>query len=201
MNTFSRLTVLAAVALFGAVIALPNGAIAIGTDRPTEPPQAEQPAPKEGIFKKLKKKVFRSKKKEEPKKQEEKKQEEKKSEQDFLSRYRVAYDLIYGKHDYASAITALHALGHDEHPDVANLVGFASRKLGDYDAAKVWYEKALAADPNHTRTWQYYGLWHLEQGNRLKAEDHLEKIAAICGTTCEDYKSLKLALASGKVAY
>src|ERR1700694_2249475 len=51
---------------------------------------------------------------------------------------------------------------------------------------------ALAADPRHTRTWQYYGLWHLEQGNRLKAEDHLEKIHLICGnTTCEDYTSLK----------
>ncbi|MGV3634685.1 MAG: tetratricopeptide repeat protein, partial [Pseudorhodoplanes sp.] len=79
--------------------------------------------------------------------------------------------------------------------------GFASRKLGRTEDAKVWYEKALAADPKHTRTWQYYGMWHLERGDRAKAEDHLETIAAICGTGCDDYTSLKLALAGGSLAY
>ncbi|ARQ01277.1 tetratricopeptide repeat protein [Pseudorhodoplanes sinuspersici] len=118
----------------------------------------------------------------------------KKSERDFIERYHHAHDLIYKKQDYAAAITALRALDHDNHPDVANLIGFSSRKLGRTDDARTWYEKALAADPKHTRTWQYYGMWHLEQGNRLKAEDHLDTIKAICGETCEDYKSLLAAL-------
>ena len=44
--------------------------------------------------------------------------------------------------------------------------------------SKIWYEKALAADPNHVRTWSYYGIWQVEQGNRLKALDDLQKGAS-----------------------
>ena len=74
---------------------------------------------------------------------------------------------------------------------MANLIGYASRKLGRYDDAKVWYERSLAADPNHAVTWSYYGMWQAEQGNLLKAKDDLEKVRLICGTTCEPYKMLK----------
>jgi hypothetical protein len=28
------------------------------------------------------------------------------------------------------------------------------------------------------RTWQYYGLWQLEQGHRARAQTHLDKVAA-----------------------
>jgi tetratricopeptide (TPR) repeat protein len=119
---------------------------------------------------------------------------DKKSEQQFLDGYRLAYDLVYDKQDYAAAITLLRSLGRDDHPDVANLIGFSSRKLGRTEDAKVWYEKALASDPKHTRTWQYYGMWHLERGDRAKAAQHLARIEAICGTGCDDYTSLKLAL-------
>jgi tetratricopeptide (TPR) repeat protein len=128
-----------------------------------------------------------------------KSKKEKKSEQQFLNGYRLAYDLIQGR-KYVEGIAAMHALGRDDHPDVANYIGFASRKLGRYDDAKYWYDKALAADPNHTRTLQYYGMWHLEQGNALKAKEHLEKIRAICGTTCKDYVSLQEAL-NGNIVY
>ena len=41
------------------------------------------------------------------------------------------------------------ALGYDDHPDVAVSIGFAGDKLGRLDDARRWYEKALAADPNH----------------------------------------------------
>jgi len=128
------------------------------------------------------------------KKQSEDKKQDKKSQNDFNEGYKAARALVLdGK--YEDGIKAFHALGRDKHPDVANYLGYANRKTGQYDKAKFWYEAALASDPKHTRTWQYYGLWHLEQGNRLKAEDHLEKIHLICGnTTCEDYTSLKAAL-------
>lgn len=126
---------------------------------------------------------------------------DKKSERQFIDGYRQAYALIYKEQNYAQAITALRALGRDRHPDVANLIGFASRKLGRTEDARTWYEMALAADPNHTRTWQYYGMWHLERGDRPKAEQHLKTIAAICGTECDDYRSLKLALAGDSLVY
>jgi tetratricopeptide (TPR) repeat protein len=108
--------------------------------------------------------------------------------------YRTAYSTIYDRNDYAAGIEQLKALGHDEHPSVANLIGYSYRKLGDYKLSQVWYERALKADPNHVLTWQYYGLWQIEQGNRDQAQYHLSRIAAICGTGCEEYRSLAAAL-------
>jgi len=111
--------------------------------------------------------------------------------EDFITGYKAAYALIYERGDYQAAIGALRALDHDDNADVANLIGYASRKLGRYNDAKIWYERSLAADPNHAVTWSYYGMWQAEQGNLLKAKDDLEKVRLICGTTCEPYKMLK----------
>jgi tetratricopeptide (TPR) repeat protein len=112
----------------------------------------------------------------------------------FGQGYRAAYATIYDRNDYAAAIEQLKALGHDDHPNVANLIGYSYRKLGDYKLSQVWYERALKADPNHVLTWQYYGLWQIEQGNRDQAQYHLSRIAAICGTDCAEYRSLAAAL-------
>jgi tetratricopeptide (TPR) repeat protein len=115
-------------------------------------------------------------------------------DQRFLAGYHTAYSTIYDRHDYAAAIDQLKALGHDDRADVANLIGYSYRKLGDYKVSQIWYERALKADPNHVRTWQYYGLWQLEQGNREQAEYHLNKIASIAGTDSAEYRSLASAL-------
>ena len=112
----------------------------------------------------------------------------------FADGYRAAYATIYDRHDYASAIEQLKALGHDDSAAVANLIGYSYRKLGDYKVSQIWYERALKADPNHVKTWQYYGLWQVEQGNRDQAQYHLNRIAAISGTGSEEYKSLAAAL-------
>jgi tetratricopeptide (TPR) repeat protein len=113
------------------------------------------------------------------------------SAKDFIDGYHAAYALIYNKDDYQGGITALRALEHDNNADVATLLGYASRKLGRYDDAKYWYDKALAADPKHALTWSYYGMWHAEQGNLLKAKDDLEQVRLICGTECKEYVALK----------
>jgi tetratricopeptide (TPR) repeat protein len=112
----------------------------------------------------------------------------------FADGYRAAYAAIYDRHDYASAIEQLKALGHDDSAAVANLIGYSYRKLGDYKVSQVWYERALKADPNHVKTWQYYGLWQVEQGNRDQAQYHLNKIAQLTGTASEEYRSLAEAL-------
>lgn len=170
-----RLAVFAAGLLLGAVVATPKFAVAVDTATPPPPPTADTGTgtgtAKPASAKKAKK--------------------QKKSEQQFFNGYRHAHDLIYQKGEFAAGIAALRALGHDDHADVANLIGYASRKLGRYDDAKDWYEKALAADANHARTWSYYGMWHAEQGNMLKAQDHLEKVRLICGTGCREYVELK----------
>src|SRR5262245_5381841 len=119
-------------------------------------------------------------------------QKKKKQNQGELrEQYQHARALIMGG-DYEAGIAAMHALGHDDNPEIANFIGYASRKLGRYEESKYWYERALAADPNHVRTWSYYGMWHAEQGNMLMAQDYLEKVRLICGnTTCEEYVKLK----------
>jgi tetratricopeptide (TPR) repeat protein len=112
----------------------------------------------------------------------------------FRQGYRAAHATIYERSDYAAAIGQLTALGRDDNAGVANLIGYSYRKLGDYRLSQIWYERALKADPNHVLTWQYYGLWQIEQGNRDQASYHLTRIAAICGTGCEEYRSLAAAL-------
>lgn len=115
---------------------------------------------------------------------------------DFRQGYRAAYAAIYDRNDYAAAIGQLKRLGRDDNANVANLIGYSYRKLGDYKLSQAWYERALKTDPNHVLTWQYYGLWQIEQGNRDQAQYHLSRIAAICGTSCDEYRSLAAALES-----
>ena len=180
---FARIGLIAAAALLTTAVGM-SPLYAMGTDNP-EPPAPKVEKKKHGPKKSH---TTRSKKK------------QKKSDEEFLRKYRAARALIIG-HDYRAGIAAMHAIGHDENPDVANYIGYAYRKLGDYKDSQIWYEKALAADPNHVRTWSYYGMWQMEQGNRLKALDDLQKVKLICGnTTCEAYKELK-AVIEGKATY
>ena len=127
-------------------------------------------------------------------------EEQQLAQEKFLRDYRTARQLILDG-QYEAGIAAMHALGRDDHPDVANYIGYANRKMGNYDQSKIWYEAALKADPNHVRTWSYYGMWHMEQGNRLKALDNLQKVQLICGnTSCEEYRQLKDVI-DGKATY
>jgi len=185
---------LAAVFLFSAVLVAPDIAAAAAEPNPTPPPQTTQPAPtKEKSQDKSQDKSEDNK----PKAATEKSS----ATEDFLTGYHAAYALVYDKGDYVAGIAALRALGFDDNADVATLIGYASRKLGRYDDAKFWYERALAADPNHAVTWSYYGMWHAEQGNLLKAKDDLEKVRVICGNTdCREYRLLKDVI-DGTVTY
>lgn len=143
-------------------------------DPPTSPPATDgKPAPKD-----------------------KKKSDKNSSLEDFAFNkgYRAAYATIYERNDYTTAIAQLKALGHDDNAAVANLIGYSYRKLGDYKVSQIWYERALKADPNHVKTWQYYGLWQVEQGNRDQAQYHLSRIAALAGTSSEEYRSLAAAL-------
>ena len=171
-----RLYALIAASTFAFAVTLP--ALAVDSSSPMSNTAKPAPAPA-GATKAAKKKKA-------PKK------EEKKSEQQFIDGYKSAHTMIYKQHEYAAAIDKLKSLGHDENADVANLIGYSSRKLGRYDDSKLWYERALAADPAHTVTWSYYGMWHAEQGNVLKAREYLAKVESLCGNTkCREYTELK----------
>ena len=159
-------------------VALPQTARAVDSPSPATTTQssADKPAAKSSKKKKTTKET---------------KDKEKKSEQQFIDGYKSAHAMIYRQHNYEAGIDKLKSLGHDDNPDVANLIGYSSRKLGRYDDSKLWYERALAADPAHARTWSYYGMWHAEQGNLLKAREYLAKVETLCGTRCREYTELK----------
>jgi len=159
-------------------IAAPPKALAVDSPTPatTTQPSSDRPAAKSTRKKKTTK---------------ENKDKEKKSEQQFIDGYKAAHAMIYKQHDYTAGIEKLKSLGHDDNADVANLIGYSSRKLGRYDDSKLWYERALAADPAHARTWSYYGMWHAEQGNLLKAREYLAKVETLCGTKCREFTELK----------
>ncbi len=177
-----RIGLLAAAALLVTAVGM-KPLHAMGTDTPAEPTD-------DGSKKKKKKKdsnVIEQ-------------QQQKQAYEKFLQDYRSARLVILAG-NYRGGIAAMHALGHDDNADVANYIGYAYRRMGDYQDSKVWYEKALAADPNHVRTWSYYGMWQMEQGNRLKALDDLQKVKLICGNTdCEAYRQLKDVI-DGKATY
>jgi tetratricopeptide (TPR) repeat protein len=98
--------------------------------------------------------------------------------------------ILSGK--YEAGIAAMKALGYDDHPDVASSIGFANARLGNQAEARAWYNKALAADPNHISTWGYSGALYVAQGDIAKARGDLERIKAICGgTTCPEYQQLE----------
>ena len=166
-----RLVMLAA---FSAALVAPSfTALAAGSDSPSPPPASDGKSTKD------------------------KKKSEKSSSIDnpaFIQGYRTAYTTVYDRGDYAAAIDQLKALGQDDRADVANLIGYSYRKLGNYQVSQAWYERALKADPAHVRTWQYYGLWQVEQGNRDQAQYHLTRIGALVGKDSAEYKSLAAAL-------
>jgi len=171
-----RITSLLAVAVLVGAAAAPQFAKAMETNNPNPPQTTTQQPPKATDTKKEKKT----------------KPDKSSATEDFYKGWHKAYALIYDHKDYAGGIAVLRAMGYDDNADVATLIGYASRKLGRYDDAKLWYDRALAADPNHALTWSYYGMWQAEQGNILKAKDDLEKVKSICGnTTCREYVALK----------
>src|SRR5580704_10058261 len=169
---FMRKTPLLTAIVLSVAIGAPRVAAAVETNSPAPPSQTTQPSGTTTTKHKTKKDKTGSAEK-------------------FLNGWHKAYALVYDKGDYVGGIAALRAMGYDDNADVATLIGYASRKLGRYDDAKYWYDKALAADPNHALTWSYYGMWQAEQGNLLKANDDLQKVALICGTDCREYTELK----------
>jgi len=160
-------------------VALPQTASAVDSTTPA-PTTSTQSAPAGKPDKNVKKKK--------PKQQATK---DKQTERQFIDGYKAAHAMIYQQHDYTAGIDKLKSLGHDDNPDVANLIGYSSRKLGRYEDSKIWYERALASDPKHARTWSYYGMWHAEQGNLLKAREYLATVESLCGTRCREYTELK----------
>jgi tetratricopeptide (TPR) repeat protein len=87
---------------------------------------------------------------------------------------------------------ALDYLGRAKVKDarILTYIGFATRKLGDHDAAMRLYGRALALDPSYTVARAYLGEALVGRGDIAAAKVELSAIEGICGTTCADYQEL-----------
>jgi tetratricopeptide (TPR) repeat protein len=109
--------------------------------------------------------------------------------------YLAAGDLVLEAR-YADALPLLFRIKDRNNPQVLNLIGYSTRKLGDVDKGIDYYRQALAIDPGYTKARQYLGEAYLLKDDVAKAKEQLIEIADRCGGPCEDYELLVKAIAA-----
>ncbi|MEO1603528.1 MAG: tetratricopeptide repeat protein [Pseudomonadota bacterium] len=85
--------------------------------------------------------------------------------------------------------------------DILNLLGYAHRKLQNWEAARGYYERALALNPRHTGALEYFGELELETGNPEAARRLHARLADACPDGCEELDDLNEAFATHGVAH
>ena len=97
------------------------------------------------------------------------------------------------KSQFAPALTALvpYTAQYPDDADGWNLRGYASRKLGHYDVAFDYYERALAINPNHKGALEYMGELYVEMGQKDTARDLLARLEGLCPQGCAEMAALK----------
>jgi tetratricopeptide (TPR) repeat protein len=96
---------------------------------------------------------------------------------------------------YAEALATLDLLRDPNTAVALNYRGFATRKLGRVDEGIGWYLKSVARDPHYAQVREYLGEAYLLKGDAAQAKAQLAAIKGICGTTCEAYEHLAVAIA------
>jgi tetratricopeptide (TPR) repeat protein len=107
--------------------------------------------------------------------------------------YLAAGDLVLEARS-ADALPLLFRIKNRNNPQVLNLIGYSTRKLGDVDKGIDYYHQALAIDPNYTKARQYLGEAYLLKDDVAKAKEQLMEIADRCGGPCGDYELLVKAI-------
>lgn len=79
--------------------------------------------------------------------------------------------------------------------DALNYLAYSHRELGRYDISLGWYQKALAINASHRGANEYLGQLYLRMGNTKAAQAQLAKLQKLCGRGCEEYESLRSAIA------
>ena len=110
--------------------------------------------------------------------------------------------LAIARKDYSLAIYELNTVlsKKPEHADAWNLLGYSSRKSGDFETAETAYKKALEIDPKHTQAMEYMGEMYLTLNQPAKAEELLARLNKLCSFNCVDRDLLKVAIKKYKAA-
>ena len=80
-------------------------------------------------------------------------------------------------------------------PNTLNYLGFAHRKIGDYENAEIYYSMGLALDPKHVGINEYMGELFVVTNRLDKAK---ERLAVLKGCNCKEYEELKLVIEGKK---
>jgi len=96
---------------------------------------------------------------------------------------------------YAEALAVLDLMKDPNTAVALNYRGYATRRMGRVDEGIGYYLKSVAIDPNYAQVREYLGEAYLIKGDVARAEAQLHAIKKICGTTCEAYEHLAVAIA------
>jgi tetratricopeptide (TPR) repeat protein len=101
-----------------------------------------------------------------------------------------------GAGDWEGAIKVLTnaALRDDRNADIHNYLGYAYRRLRQFDPATQHYERALTLNPRHRSAHEHLGEAHLALGDLAKAKEHLAALEQICLIPCDEYDDLERAI-------
>jgi tetratricopeptide (TPR) repeat protein len=102
--------------------------------------------------------------------------------------------------DWNAAITALElaALRDPQSADIQNHIGYAYRRLRQFEPAFTHYRLAVVLNPRHRSAHEHLGEAYLVQGDLAKAEGHLAALEEICLIPCVEYRDLRVAIAAYK---
>ena len=75
-----------------------------------------------------------------------------------------------------------------------NLYGYTSRKMGKFDKAKIYYDRALEIDPNHKGALEYQGELFIQTNRIDLAYQNLNKLDELCPNSCFELEQLKESL-------
>tara|TARA_B100001063_G_C16483055_1_gene413566 strand:+ start:85 stop:570 length:486 start_codon:yes stop_codon:yes gene_type:complete len=81
--------------------------------------------------------------------------------------------------------------------DTLNYLGFASRKIGDFESGEKYYLQGLMIEPKHIGINEYLGELYVATNRHNLAVERLEVLKG-CG--CEEYEELKAIIAGEKVS-
>lgn len=108
------------------------------------------------------------------------------------ARYGRAIGLINeGKYELALISLKDAGIAFGPHPDVLTYQGFANRKLGRFDKAETYYQRALGVAPDHLGALEYYGELKVERGDIDGAKSHLTRLDELCAFGCYEAEELR----------